>query len=198
LWSDDHAVKESGLGNVGDAPVNDDAGVENLVAFLGLLLTAENPTQRRQVQQIAFVGADDQAYVGHQQHHQDLKKAPGVLAQRAVADDQGKQVGATNAEEAPDGRTDESFQAHPPQLPLEQNDSGADQRAHAPIQIARQSERLQDEAGDRYHDDKKKANKNNIHGKPPADEALPTRACYTRASSAPPRAGKGLPHARRV
>src|ERR1035441_3161007 len=39
----DDAVEEAGLSNVGDAPVDDDAGVENFVAFFAGLLAAEDP-----------------------------------------------------------------------------------------------------------------------------------------------------------
>ena len=65
LRGDDNAVEEAGLGNVGNAPVNDDAGVENLVAFLALLLATKDPAERRQIQQISLVGPNDEAHVGH-------------------------------------------------------------------------------------------------------------------------------------
>ena len=72
LRDDDDAVEEAGLGDVGDAAVDDDAGVENLVALLALLLAAEDAAQRRQVQQVALVGADDQSDVGHEQHDREI------------------------------------------------------------------------------------------------------------------------------
>ena len=78
LRRNNDAIEESGLGNVGNPAVDDDAGVENLVAFLALLLAAENSAQSSQVQQISFARADDQANVGHQQHHKNLEKALGI------------------------------------------------------------------------------------------------------------------------
>ena len=42
LRRDDDAVEEAGLGDVCDAAVDDDAGVENLVAFLARLFAAED------------------------------------------------------------------------------------------------------------------------------------------------------------
>src|ERR1700687_1364953 len=136
LRGDDDAVEEAGLGNVGDAPVDDDAGVENLVAFLALLLAAEDPSERGQVQQITLVGPDDEAHIGHQQHDQDLQEALGVSFGNAVADDQSKQVSATDAEETPDGGADESLQTHGAQLPLEEHDGCPEQCAHARVYIA--------------------------------------------------------------
>src|SRR5580693_5149245 len=47
LRSNDDPVEEAGFGNVGDAAVNDDAGVENFVTFLALLLAAKNAAQSR-------------------------------------------------------------------------------------------------------------------------------------------------------
>ena len=41
------------------------------------------------------------------------------------------------------------------------------------IHIAGQSEGLNDEAGNRYNDEKKKTYKNEIHGKPPRGCSLP-------------------------
>ena len=66
----DHAVEEAGFGDVRDPAVDDDAGVENLVALLRLLFAAEDAAEGRQVQQVALVGAHDQSDVGHQQHDQ--------------------------------------------------------------------------------------------------------------------------------
>ena len=85
LRGHDDAVQEAGLGDVGDAAVDDDAGVENLIDALALLLAAEDAAQRRQVEQVALVGADDQADVSHQQHDQYLQETlsrPGAMLLR--------------------------------------------------------------------------------------------------------------------
>src|ERR1035438_6633006 len=155
------------------AAVDDDAGVENLVGLLARLLAAEDSAQSRQVQQVAFIGSDDQADVRHQEHDEDLQEALGVSLGNAAADDQGEEVGATDAEEASDGGADQPFEADGAQLPFEHNDSRTDQCAHARVNIAGLPERLNDEAGSRYNDDKKKTYKNEIHGKPPRGCSLP-------------------------
>ena len=82
LRDHDDAVEEAGFGDVGDAAVDDDAGVEDLVALLALLFAAEDAAQRRQVQQVALVGADHQADVGHDHHDHDLQEALGGARRR--------------------------------------------------------------------------------------------------------------------
>src|SRR5262249_23558352 len=57
LGNQNRAAHKAGFGDVGDAPVNDHAGVENLVALLRPAV-AQDPAERRQVQIIAFRGAN--------------------------------------------------------------------------------------------------------------------------------------------
>ncbi len=148
LRNHDDAVEESGLGDVGDAAVDDDAGIENLVALLALLLAAEDAAQRRQVQQVALVRAHDQADVGHQQHDQDLQEALGVSRSKAVANHQSEQVGAEDAEDAADGSANQPLQTDQPQPPFEQYDGQADDHANQRgIQLCRQVERINQVAG---------------------------------------------------
>src|SRR6185312_1426010 len=131
LRSHDGTVEKTSLGDVGDAAVDDDAGIEDLIALLALLLPTEDATHRRQVQQVALVCSHHQADIGHQQHHQDLQEALGMPGSNAVANDQGEQVGAEDAEDAADGSANQALQADSPQAPLEQNNSEADERAHS-------------------------------------------------------------------
>ena len=121
LRDDDDAVEEAGLGDVGDATVDDDAGVQDFVAALGLLLAAEDAAERGQVQQLAFTGADDQADVGHQQHDKQLQEALGRTRLNAVFDDQAEKISADDAEDAADDGADQPLQADLPQADLEQN-----------------------------------------------------------------------------
>src|SRR6266436_7729721 len=69
LRSDDDAVEKSGLGNVRDPAVYDHAGIEDLVAFLALLLSAKDAAQCRKIQQVALVRPNHQSDVCHQQHY---------------------------------------------------------------------------------------------------------------------------------
>ena len=172
LRRDDDAVEEAGLGNIGNSAVDDNAGVEDLIAFLTLLLAAEDAAQSCQVQQIALVGPDNQANVRHQKHHQNLQETLRVALRNAAADDQSEKVRAADAEDTANGRPDQPFQADGAQLPFEKDDSGAQQCADSRICIAGQSERFNDEAGYGNNDNKKKTHKNDIHGTPPR-ECLP-------------------------
>src|SRR6266487_4625690 len=97
-----------------------------------------------------------------------------MALRNAIADDEGKQVGPADAEEASDGGADQPLEADGPQLPLEHDDRRSDQDTHARIHIAGQSEGLNYEASNRYNDDKKKTYKNEIHGKPPRGCSVPT------------------------
>src|SRR5713226_1803136 len=69
LRSYDDAVEKTGFGDVRDPAVNNDAGIEDLVAFLALPLASKDASQSGQVEQVAVVGADHQADVCHEQHH---------------------------------------------------------------------------------------------------------------------------------
>ncbi len=138
-----------------------------------MLLAAEDPAQRGQVQQIALVCADDQADVGHQQHDQDLQEALGMACGNAVTDDEREEVSAADSEEASDGGADQTLEADGAQLPFEQHDGCADESAHTRVDEASLPEGLNEEASDGYNNDKKKTYNNNIHGKPPRECSLP-------------------------
>jgi hypothetical protein len=89
-----------------------------------------------------------------------LQKTLGVTGGHAAANDQSKQVGAADSEEASDGRADQPLQADSPQLPLEQDDPGPDQCADSGILRPGQSERLNKIGRNRNYEDKKKTYKN--------------------------------------
>ena len=119
-----------------------------------LLLAAEDAAQRRQVQQVALAGADDQADVGHHQHDEELQKALGRTCADAVADDQAEEVGADDAEDAADDRADQPLQADLAQAYLKQDDGSADQHSNAGCGPALQAQGLQFIAGNCCNQDK--------------------------------------------
>src|SRR5882724_5833704 len=121
LRDDEHAVEEAGVGDVGDAAVDDDAGVEDLVHLLALLLAAEDAAERGQVEQVTFVSADDQADVGHQHHDQQLEKTLGAAGDQAVLNDVAEEEGAQDSEDAADNGADEPLEAHHPQAAFKQD-----------------------------------------------------------------------------
>ena len=111
LRGHDDAIEETGFGDVRDPAVDDDASIQNLVAFPRLLLASE--------EEISLVRAHDQAHVGHQEHHQDLQETLGVALGNAVADDQREQVSADNSENAADGSADQALEADQAKTPFE-------------------------------------------------------------------------------
>src|SRR5207248_3825739 len=115
------AVEEAGFSDVGDATVNDDAGIQNFVALAALLLAAEYTSQRRQIQQVTFVGAHDQANIGHQHHDKQLQKMLGVAIRNAAVDDQAEQVGAEDSGDAANHCADQALEADAMQARFKQD-----------------------------------------------------------------------------
>ena len=72
----------------------------------------------------------------------------------AVANDQGKQVGAEDAEDAAHGGANQALQADPTQPPFEQDDAETDERAHPGIQPGGQVERISQVAGNSNYENK--------------------------------------------
>ena len=51
----------------------------------------------------------------------------------AVTDDESKQIGTKNSQDAADGGADEPLQAYPAQFPFKENNGETDDRTHAGI-----------------------------------------------------------------
>src|SRR5208282_2056546 len=100
LRDHNQAVEEARLGDVGDAAVNNDAGVEDLVNLLTRFFAAEDSSERRQVEQVAFIGADHQSHVGHDHHDHNLQETLDRPRSNAVANDEREKVSANDAEHA--------------------------------------------------------------------------------------------------
>src|SRR5205807_8226512 len=110
---------KAGLGDIGYPAIDDDAGVQNLVALLTLLLPTEDAAQSRQIEQVALVSSDDQAHIGHEQHYQDLKKALGMSVWDAGANDEGKEICSNNPHDAANHGTYAAPEANPMKTPFE-------------------------------------------------------------------------------
>ena len=125
-----HAVQKAGFRNVGDAPVDDHAGIQDLERFLGGLLAAKNAAQRRQVEHVALFGAYDQADVRHPQQQPDLHErndVGGIPALRPrPAQHQRHEEGAHNPQHRSESRPDQPFQADLFQPHLEEDDAPAE------------------------------------------------------------------------
>ena len=163
MGNDDDAVEESSFRYVGNTAVDDDAGVENLVALLARLFAAEDAAQRGQIQEVAFIGAYDQSDIGHDQHDHDHQKALGRSRGHAIANHEREKVGADDSHDAADGRADQALQAHDMQSPFKDNNGAADQHAESRIEIGRQIKRTDEKANYANDKDKENAYKSHIH-----------------------------------
>ena len=128
LRDDDCAGEEAGLGHVGDAPVNDDGGVENL-HVLARQLVAEDAAQGRQVEVVALGRADHQADVGHDEGQGEGQEGfrRGVdCARLLVADEEPDQHAAHDAHDRADASADQSLQGGALDAYLEEDDGDGD------------------------------------------------------------------------
>ena len=159
LRDDDEAVEESGFGDVGDAAVDNDAGIEDLVAFLARSFAAKDSAEGGEIEKVAFISAHGQSHVGHDQHDHDLQETSGGAGLDAAADDEGEKISAKNAQHAADGGSDEALQAHGAQTPLEHYDGDAEQQADDGGIGLRQVKGAKEKADDTDDEDKQKAYK---------------------------------------
>src|SRR3984893_4141328 len=152
-------VEETGLGDVGDAAVNNDAGIEDLVTLFTRPFAAEDSAERRQIEQIAFVGADRQSHVSHDQHDHDLQETLDRAGRATVANDERAKVSAHDTEHAADRGSDQALQTHCAQPPLKHDDGDADQQTDGGIKPGGQIKRMNESADDSDDEDKQKAYK---------------------------------------
>ncbi len=105
------AVEEMGFADVGDAAVNDDAGVENLRHPPRAPLAAKQAAEGLQVEHVPLVGADDQADVGHDQKEGHIQERARAFRNRGAGQHQTHQVGAEDAEDRANCRAEQPAHA---------------------------------------------------------------------------------------
>ena len=174
------AINEAGLGDVGDAAVDDDAGVKHLGAAAGGLFAGEDGPQRRGIEQVALVGAHQQPHVGHQQQHEDLQHGRGVAIERGRAQHQAEQRRAKDAQHLPDDRADEPAEAERPDAQFEDDDRAGSTCARARTHPSCQAEGMKEITDPAEQGHKKKTNQNQIHRRPtPAGHDKPGQAGHS-------------------
>jgi len=139
------AVDKSGFDDIGDAAVDDDAGVENLESVFRNLLAAEEAAQRRQVQHVAFGPADDQAAIGRQRKNRQLEERKRLIPGERLSEHAGDQVRDHNSQHAADRRADQALQTHLLDADLENDDQRRHQRANRSRERSLQIEGTQKE-----------------------------------------------------
>ncbi len=159
-----HAVEKAGLGDIGDAPVDDDAGIQDFERLLRRFFAPENTPQRRQVQHVTLLGPDDQAHVGHQQQQANLQKR----LRSGLAENQGHEKRAGDSQDRAHRSPDQTLQADLFQPHLEENDDQTQKQAAGGSLRLRRLERTKFEGGKRENENENNANKNQIeHGNTP-------------------------------
>src|SRR5487761_2140719 len=131
LRDHERAVHKSGFDDIGDAPVDDDAGVQNLENLLADVVVAEQAPQRRKIQGFALGRADHQATVHHPaEEDQFHERNGGGVPRHRPAEDQGNQKRAQNTQNTACGRAEQTGQAHLFDADLKKNDSQPDGPSH--------------------------------------------------------------------
>ncbi len=124
------AVQEPGLADVGDAPVDDHRGVEDLVVVQPRGV-AEGGDHPRGLEPLALGGPDHEAHVAEEHHEQRVDEVlprHGQAGQGAPDQPRGEQP-----EDAADQRADEVVAGDGPELPLEEDEArGGDEAEEHP------------------------------------------------------------------
>ena len=126
LRNDERAVDEAGLADVGDAAVDDDAGVENSVAALLLRLRPEQPRDPLWLEPLAGLRAEHEADVGQREKNERVKEddaeVVGVRPEVRVANQPREQ----QADGAADERADDVGERRLAKAIFEEDDEAGD------------------------------------------------------------------------
>src|SRR5262245_46975380 len=128
LRDENRAAHKTGLGDVGDAPVNNHAGVENLVALLRPAVD-QDAAERREVEVVTFGRADQQPDVGHEERERQGQEGFDRLIPVLRGDQEPDQRRADDAEDRACRRPDQGLQRGPPDSQLEEDYPARQQRA---------------------------------------------------------------------
>ena len=129
--NDENAVQKSGFADIGDPPVDDDTRVENLVRLLRRMFATEDAAERRQVQQIAFVRANHESDIGHQEQDEELDERERIGVEDRVGEHVADQRSSHDSHNRTDCRADETFQSCPFQPVFEVDDADCTDKAES-------------------------------------------------------------------
>ena len=123
------AIHEPCFADVCDAPIDNHAGVENLVDLLDRTLSAKDTAERRQVEEVSLVGANHHSDVGHQEQYENHDEGQRVLVELSPFEDVTDHQGANDSHDRTDGRSDQSLQRGGLEPVLEINDAKSPEKA---------------------------------------------------------------------
>src|SRR6185437_7875723 len=78
LGDDESAVEKAGVGDVGDAAVDDDAGVQNHLILAGVGFGSEETAERGEVEKLSLGSSGDRADIGEEEHANDFDEVKRV------------------------------------------------------------------------------------------------------------------------
>ena len=111
MRNDENAIEKSGLADVGYPAVDDDTRIEYLVRFLRRALPPEDASECWKVEQIAFVGADDESHIRHEEQNEQLDERERTRVEDRVRQHVADQRSSNDTHDRTNRRADEPFQS---------------------------------------------------------------------------------------
>ncbi len=169
LGDQKHTVEKVGLTDVGDAAVNDHAGVEQLDDGAGGVLGIKQPAHGVEIERVAFGRADQRANVPQQEQQCHAEKRPRAFRDGSAQQDQVHQKGAEGPEQRANRRAQEPTQTCAAQTHLGENHQDSEDKPGSRCSNPRQTKRTKVVARDHRQHDHDRADQEEV---PPASGEL--------------------------
>ena len=144
------------VSQIGDAAVDDDAGIENAIPF-DRTDVAEEAGQPLRLEPLPLARPHDDAEVGEDEQHEAVEEADAVVAGVDEEERRADRLGQAQSDGAADERPEQIGDLRLPELRLDEDDGGAEQRADADVGQERRVERPEDRRGPRNGGDEERA-----------------------------------------
>jgi hypothetical protein len=158
LRNHQHAIEKAGLGDIGDAPIDDHAGIEDLERLLRSVLHAEDAAEGRQIEHVALGCAHHQPDIAHEQQHAHLHKRLGV----GFGEHERYEERSEDAQHRAECGADQAREADALQPDFKKDDRAANEEAAAGRNPRRKLKRVKRIRGNRKHQDEDCANNHQI------------------------------------
>ena len=146
LRNHQRAVEEPGLADVGNAAVDDHAGVENAIALLRAGVT-EEPGQTLRLEPLPFPGAHDDAEIRKDEQDETVQEDDAVIGRVGPEQRGADRLGQTEADGAADERAKQIGHLRLPQPRFDDHDQRAERRADDDIDDEQLMERPEKRRG---------------------------------------------------
>ena len=122
LRNHEQAVEKTCLGDVCDAPVDDDGSIENADGCARCFFSGEEMAQRGRIKAIALVSADEQAEISHEQQDEELDGGSGGSGRDGGAQYERDEQGSDDPEDSAEDRTEKSMKSKSANTKLDEDD----------------------------------------------------------------------------